>query len=256
MQKNLGIIDSGIGGLTILRDLLPYIGKHNLFYISDEDNVPYGSKSQSFMYQRTALMVENLIRSNVSLIVLACNTLTAETIDKLRENYSSIEFFGIEPYINYLNRDDSLKDKKIGLILTHATNKSKKFQSLRSRVDPNKIIEVIPMNHLAMIIESLKTKSFDDVKDAILSELSPVKKHDLDILILGCTHYPIIDHFIESELKVRCINPHKFLINRIVEFLALGAAQHQETSFNYDSNLSGKWRKVDIKDFHFLFLNT
>ncbi len=256
MQKSLGIIDSGIGGLSILKELISKISSYQIYYISDEDNVPYGNKSQNFMFDRTVAMVNQLKQVHVTKIILACNTLTAKTIDRLREKFDEIEFFGIEPYINYLNKDLSAHGKNTGLILTQATFDSLRFKNLQQRVDPENLIKVYPLKHLAMIIESLKTKNFEFVLPEINLELAPLKSKKLDILILGCTHYPIISSHIAKQLKVQCVNSHGRFVEHIVNKLNAFCDKHGPYSFFYDSNLSGNWLKVDIKDFQFLFLDT
>lgn len=251
MKKKIGIIDSGIGGLTFLNLLIVQKYSADYFYISDSENVPYGEKSQDFMLKRTRLMVNQLVKEGVQNIVLACNTLTAETIDSLRQIYP-LNFFGIEPYVNYINKENLEDNSKIGLILTPATFKSTRFINLKRKLDPLNKLEVYPLENLALLIEKLKVISLENIKSEIRKELEPVKAQNLKYLVLGCTHYPLIKDFIEKELDLKTIDPHIHVINHLVRHLNLKVGIESIDSFEYDHNLSGKWMTASIENFSFL----
>jgi glutamate racemase len=249
-MKKIGIIDSGIGGLTLLREFIHSAYSAEYFYISDESNVPYGGKTQQFMYERTQLMVEKLMAKNVETIVLACNTLTAETIDKLRSNYS-IKFIGIEPYINYQNKVESIGAKKLGLILTPATYASNRFKELQTKFDPDGKIVVLPLENLALLIEKLKYDSSEKIYLDLKNELKPLKELDLSHLILGCTHYPIIKELIERELNVIAVDPNKQVSQHLSNLLGLSKSKYPVEKFNYNFDLSDVWQYTSLKDFGF-----
>jgi glutamate racemase len=250
-MKKIGFIDSGIGGLSILNTLIESHYQAEFYYISDGDNVPYGNKSQSFMFERTQLMVESLTKLGVEVIVLACNTLTAQTIDRLRRE-TTIQFIGVEPYINFLNKAPT--KNSCGLILTQATYKSNRFKQLLSKYDPDQRIKVIPLPKLAIIIEQLKNKSFDLIKDEISQELEVVRSFNLGYLILGCTHYPIVSNYIESYLGLKTINPHLSVIERIADICRLKKTSKVQDKFHYKSNLSDQWSEESITSLNFLNL--
>ncbi len=246
-MKKIGFLDSGLGGLSLLKNFFNSQLSGEIFYISDEANVPYGEKSQQFMLAQVSRMVEALEAKGVDLIVIACNTLTAETIDCLRKNFAT-PFVGIEPYLNIINHHQSLKS--YGLILTEATYKSERFKSLKERFDPKDEVKVFPLKKLALLIEKLKYVSFEQVKDEINLELDRVG--DVNVLILGCTHYPLISTYIESYLKVKTIIPDGAIVQRIQEVLRLEKSSSSRSDFSYSSDLGQSWETVTIDEFNFL----
>lgn len=250
-MNSIGIIDSGIGGLTILKQLISKNLDANFYYISDEDNVPYGGKSQTFMLSRMKEMTEKLIKKNVQGILIACNTATAETIDHLRNHYK-IPFIGIEPYINYINKLDT-KEKKLGVILTQATFNSNRFKNLVISLDPKKLISIYPLQELALLIEKLKYSKFEDIKQKVDKELLILKDQELTHLILGCTHYPILSKYIESTLDLVTIDPSAFVIDQLIESLGLKILKKtNKNEFYYNANNSSLWKKTDLKSLIFI----
>jgi glutamate racemase len=249
-MKKIGIIDSGIGGLTLLKEMINSRYEAEFYYISDETNVPYGEKSQEFMFERTKLMVGKLIEKQVDTIVLACNTLTAETIDKLRTEYQ-IHFVGIEPYLNFLNNIESNDASKIGLILTVATYNSKRFKQLQQKIDPQNEISIFPMKKLAQNIEKLKYDDSVEVYSDIKNELSTLKNSGLSHLILGCTHYPIIKNIIEDILNVKTVDPNIYVLNHISSLIQLVKSNEIKTQFFYNANLGDKWESIKLNEFKF-----
>lgn len=239
-MKKIGIIDSGIGGLTILDKLLNESLHAEFFYISDEVNVPYGEKTQEFMLKRTKLMVDKLLTKKVVCIVLACNTLTAETIDELRRIYK-VKFIGIEPYINFINKTQLHDREKVALILTQATFKSARFQELKLKLDPNELIDFYPLKNLALIIERLKKIEFDKIRPLILEEINILRNKGYSHLILGCTHYPIIGEFLEEYLGVNVIDPHISIVKRVIEICKLTKSGKPNRTIHYNANAGDEW---------------
>jgi len=170
-MKKIGILDSGIGGLSLLNEILSQNFLAEYYYISDNENMPYGNKSQDFMLKRIRVLVQKLLDKNVEAIIIACNTATAETIDKLRVEFD-LPFFGIEPYINYLNHSH---DENLALILTEATYNSKRFQLLTQKLDSNNKVKIFPLKNLALTIEKLKEVPFSEIEKDVYKELSFIK---------------------------------------------------------------------------------
>ncbi len=251
----IAIIDSGIGGLTVLKDLINLNCAVDFYYISDEENVPYGDKTQNFMYERVCDMLEICHEEGIKHFVLACNTLTAETIDRVRDEYPEDQFFGIEPYINYLNKGTFSPGKKLGLILTPATFASKRFKLLKQLKDPSDIISCYTPSNLALLIEDLKYKHFNEVRPFLEAELEFLRQESLDFLLLGCTHYPIIGKFIEQYLELKTINPHDKIARHIVDSMGLDQSLTSTSSFMYNAKCSRDWKSVKLEDFYFLNQN-
>ncbi len=247
-MKKIGILDSGIGGFSLLKELLDQNLDAQYFYISDNDNVPYGDKSQEFIYTRMKVLVNELLLQKVEAVLIACNTATVETIEKLRSDFK-VKFIGIEPYINYLNHTNH---KDIALILTEATYRSSRFKELQASCDPNGIVEIFPLKNLALIIEKLSYKNFQSIKTEIKLELDSINLSKFTELILGCTHYPLIKNFIEENYKLKCIDPNLAVIKELKKQANLLVQEQQQSkSFLYNFNVHTGWKTKDLSQFFF-----
>lgn len=232
MSKKIGVIDSGIGGTSLLFELLERSFNADYFYLSDSKNVPYGGKSQDFMLERMELMLASL--PELDACVIACNTLTAQTIEKLREK-AKFQIFGIEPYINYINHRVN-KTEKVALIATVATAHSERFKALVEKYDPTHEVEIFPLADLAMLIENYKNIDWKKIDE----ELSVLMNRNIDKLILGCTHYPLIKKHIESYLDLNTIDPNGAVVNHIANILKLEKGQSQAFfRFNFEDSWQG-----------------
>lgn len=243
-MRKIGILDSGLGGFSLLKDLMESSLDAEYFFITDNDHVPYGEKSQNYILERMKVLTQKLLDQNVEAIIIACNTATVETINKLRDIYN-VKFFGIEPYINYINHSTN---EKLALILTEATFKSERFKFLVNKFDPKREVSVFPLKNLAIIIEKLYKNSFSEIKNEVFNELEFLNEEKFDSLILGCTHYPLIKNYIENEFKIKTIDPNKYVIKEVIKNLSL---KHSAllTSFYFNYNASSEWSKREIKDY-------
>ncbi|MCB0271482.1 MAG: glutamate racemase [Bdellovibrionales bacterium] len=248
MKKTIGVIDSGIGGLTFVQEIQKQKLNVNLLYVCDSRNVPYGGKSQGFMKERIEIMMQNLLGKKIDAVLMACNTLTAETIDGLRSRFH-LPIVGIEPYMRHAKLTTS--QAKYALILTPATFSSKRFQKLQMENDPASKIDVFPLTKLAMLIESLKNNPFDAIREEVSKELLILKDKGYTHLILGCTHYTIISRWIESYLNVEVVDPTRNVIEHMKMMLSLGSSTPDE-SFLYSEDCGERWDSKAMKDFAFM----
>jgi len=246
MKKRLGIIDSGIGGLSLLDGMSCANLNLDYFYCSDNKNVPYGEKTQAFMVQRVVEMVEGIKKKNVDAILLACNTLTAQTIDLLRDKYS-LPFIGIEPYINFYNLLDPDQSKLV-LILTKATFDSARFKKLRDLKDPHHKVDVFTPAHLAVLIESCKG-NFQSHRKILKEELELLKDKNYTHCILGCTHYPFVKEFIANYLNLEVIDPTEHVVKEVRRVLDLGTIKKSQDKFEYSTDCAQSWNKTS---FHYI----
>jgi len=250
MTKKLGIIDSGIGGLTLLRQLITRKLDLEYLYVCDSKNVPYGNKTQKFMLDQMTHMVNNLLEHKPDAILIACNTATAETIESLRSNFE-VPFIGTEPYLTYpkIQRDSS---HKYALILTPATEKSKRFQRLRNEKDPKGLIDIHPLENLAMILERLKVEPFCTLEKEVSHELNGLVNKGYTHLILGCTHYPIISSYIEEYLRLKVINPEENIAKHLQSTLKTSLKAQLSSNFDYSTDTGVSFTQKNLKDFPFL----
>lgn len=214
-RKKIGIFDSGIGGFSILIELLKVLPGHDYYYLSDVPNAPYGTKSGEFIANRCELLSSELISSGVDLILVACNTATAEGIDKLRAKFD-IPFVGVEPFVKSVE-SMNLSDKNLraAVITTEAMFESKRFKSLLRKFDPKNKIYAHACPNLASLIEEAYSSGYKKLEQKIEAELAPLKNKSLTHLILGCTHYPLIAEKIESSLGLKCISPCLSVAKRV-----------------------------------------
>lgn len=243
----IGVFDSGIGGFSILREIMATIPGIEIDYISDEEFAPYGGRTDKEIIERSNQISGMLLDRGAELIVVACNSATAAAIAQLRRIHTGTHFVGVEPYINILNHDHQFPGiSKAAVITTVLTGNSAKFKKLRKNLDPKGAIQHLSMPRLASITEQiLKEGLTDSLLLSLRSELSPLVGLDLSHLILGCTHYPLISRLIEEELNVRTVSAAPHVARRVKSLIhCCGETLPEEFSFLSTSNM--KWEKRDI----------
>lgn len=188
----IGLLDSGIGGVTVLKEILKVIPKGHFIYYSDSLYNPYGDKSYEFVYKRVKEIVDSLLDKGVKVIVLACNTASAICVKRLREEYKDILFIAIEPAYKIVH--DYNPSGTTLVMATNGTLSSEKFLALYHKFDNNKTI-LLPCSGLADLIEEGNNAKIDEYLKKNIS-----KYKDIDNVVLGCTHYPLIKDNIEKIL--------------------------------------------------------
>ncbi len=187
----IGIFDSGIGGLTILEEIKKIIVHNNIIYYADSKNNPYGTKTDDELKKITSDIVDYLINQNCKIIVIACNTATTRCISYLRSKYPNIIFIGTEPAIKIACDNNYLNTLVLG---TTATVNSKSVQKLiEKNKKPHQKIYLKACEGLANAIETNNNIKIDEL---LKEYLSPY--HDIDSIILGCTHYPYVKDKIQK----------------------------------------------------------
>lgn len=183
----IGIIDSGIGGVTIFREILKSIPKGHFIYYSDSINNPYGDKSKKEILDILDNVVTKLIDMGCTIIVIACNTASSIGVSYLREKYRKILFIATEPAYKMVH--DYNPQGKTLVMATRGTIESEKFLELYHKYDNHNTI-LLSCIGLAELIENNQ-----DVRKYLNELLGKYK--DIDNVVLGCTHYPLI----KSEIK-------------------------------------------------------
>ena len=184
----IGVFDSGIGGLTVLKRLIDKYPNNEYIYYGDTKNIPYGDKSIDELKVLASNIVEFLISKNVDMIVIACGTVSSNLSNYLKEKYNIKIVDIISPVINYLNNSEY---EKIGVIATNATINSKVFSK-----SLNKDIKEVACPMFVPLIESNNLCELEKYLDNYLNDIK-----DRDIIVLGCTHYPIIKDEINKYLN-------------------------------------------------------
>lgn len=213
-MTKIGFFDSGIGGLFILGTVAKEVPGLSCYYISDDAFFPYGTKSEKQIIDRSFYLTETLIKEGIKHIVVACNTATAVAIDLLREKYPEVNFIGVEPYINIINKDEN-KAHQTAVLVTPSTATSVRFLNLKKRLDPRDLVDIVPLKNLASLAEEIfykgETSSLESKVEEELHSLKGLYHH----VILGCTHYLHIEKMISKILNAICVSPATAIAKRV-----------------------------------------
>ena len=195
MNKNekIGVFDSGIGGVTVLKEIVKILPNEDYICYSDSKNNPYGDKSDNEIISLCDNIVKFFIHQNCKAIVIACNTASAKSVQFLRRKYPNIIFIAIEPAYKMVH-DYSYNSKTL-VMATKGTIESEKFNLLYHKYDNHKTI-LLPCIGLADIIEDGKTT---EIRKYLRTHLEKYKGN-VETVVLGCTHYPLIQNLIEDVL--------------------------------------------------------
>ena len=202
----VGVFDSGVGGLTVSREIMRHLPNENIVYFGDTARVPYGSKSKDNIIRYSRQIIHFLKTKGVKAIVIACNTASALALDVVREE-SDIPIIGVvEPGARAAL--DVTVSKKIGVIGTEATIRSSMYEKIIQGIDP----EAVVIGKACPLFVPLVEEGFAKhqvTKEIIDFYLSSFLETDIDSLILGCTHYPLLRSRIREYVggKMTLVNP-------------------------------------------------
>lgn len=189
----IGVFDSGIGGVTVLSEILRILPKENYFYYSDSKNNPYGDKTDKEIKQLCDQIVQYLLKQECKIIVIACNTASAKAVQYLRKKYSQMLFIAIEPAYKMVH--DYAYDGATLVMATKGTINSEKFNILLKKFDNHKTF-LLPCVGLADRIEQGNREEIRKyLKETIGSYQGKVEN-----VVLGCTHYPLVKKEIKEIL--------------------------------------------------------
>lgn len=184
----IGIFDSGVGGISIWKEIKQRMPNEDTVYLADSANAPYGQKSKEQILQLSCKNTELLLQLGCKIVVVACNTATTNAIAYLRSNYG-VPFIGIEPAIKPAALHS--KSKTIGVLATKGTLSSSLFSSTsKSHANGIRIIEQEGTG-LVELIEAGNSSS-EETKKLLATYVQPMLDAQIDHLVLGCTHYPYL----------------------------------------------------------------
>lgn len=198
---NLGIFDSGLGGLSILKEILKKNTYDKIIFFGDTKNVPYGEKDRETLFKLTRNNIRFLREKGADEIVAACGTVSSSVLEDVKKEYD-FKITGIIEAALKETREVS-KNKKVGVIATKATVNTHAFKRALEGYD---VYEVACPKFVVLIEEGkIESKEMDEAIDEYLGVL---KKENIDTLILGCTHYPLIADKLDAYLehKVKLVN--------------------------------------------------
>ncbi len=186
----IGLMDSGMGGLSVLKELLKYDSELEIVYYGDLKNSPYGEKDASEVLELVRSVCKFLQKENVSAILLACNTATSAAAQTLRKEFS-IPIFGMEPAIKPAILQNP--GKKVALLATPVTQREEKLQRLKSELKAEELVLSISCPGLAGLVDQ---GDFDKAEKYLRPILANLQEQDVENLVLGCTHYVFLKQII------------------------------------------------------------
>ncbi len=194
----IGFFDSGVGGLSVLKEAIKLLPNEDFIYFGDSKNAPYGTKTVDEVKELTFKAVDFLLSKNVKSIVIACNTATSAAIDDLRAFYKNIPIIGIEPALKPAVELD--KDGKIIIMATPMTLVEAKFNNLMKSYADTRAIIPLPCAGLVELVESGVVEG-TIVNSYLKNKLKPYLDEPISSIVLGCTHYPFIRNELEKILS-------------------------------------------------------
>ena len=194
----IAVIDSGVGGISVLRELIKIMPRENYIYFGDSKNAPYGSKDKAEVLAITRDNLEMLKEKGIKALVVACNTATSAAVRILREENPELVIVGIEPAIK--PPAVTLDNPRVLVMATPLTLKEEKFKRLVERYSDKAEIIPLPCHRLAELIENGHIDS-PELDSYIAYLLEPYREQNIDALVLGCTHYPHVREIIERHIS-------------------------------------------------------
>ena len=183
----IAVFDSGVGGISVLRELVKLMPEENYLYFGDSANAPYGKRTTQEVKVLTLNAAGMLFERGIKALVVACNTATAAAIEDLRQEYPDLVIVGIEPALKMAT--DRFPHGHVGIMATQVTLREEKLEHLVGRF-PDARVERIPAPGLVELVEQGKAE--DAETEALLEGILAPWVGQLDAIVLGCTHYPFV----------------------------------------------------------------
>ncbi len=214
----IGIFDSGIGGLSILKLMHEAFPHERLLYLGDQAHVPYGQRSATDIRRFSAEITRHFLRRNVKLMVVACNTATAAALNYLREMFPNTAFVGMEPAVKPAAAQT--RTGQVGVLATAGTFVSPRYASLMTRYAQNVVVHEDPCLGLVERIEAGDLTSAE-TRSLLTDILTPMQAAQVDTLVLGCTHYPFVRPLLEELAPtMTLIDPAPAVVKQVERVLS------------------------------------
>lgn len=237
MDRPIGVIDSGVGGLTVAEELMRQLPREKLIYLGDTKRCPYGPRSKEEVQKFTWEMVQFLLKKNIKLLVIACNTATAFAIEELKKTLDIPVIGVINPGARAAIK--TTKNKHIGIIGTEGTVASGAYPKALKGIDPKIETTALACPLFAPMVEK-GIFSGEEAMQTVAATLLPLKNNmKMDTLILGCTHYPLLKPLIQE------------FMGKEVTVISSSEETARETSFVLElSHLLNKTAQQPIHEFY------
>lgn len=227
----IGVFDSGVGGLSVLRELVRALPHEKFIYFSDNAHCPYGGKSAAYVIDRARWITDFLLGRGCSMIVIACNTATAAAVATLREEYPAVPFVGIEPAIKPAAA--ATLTGVVGVLATRGTLSGEKYHIALGRMPAGiRVVEHVGEGFVELVERGFEgdglgagaaggaagrdgavgaagaaggNERFGGARETVAASVYPLLEAGADVLVLGCTHYPFLSDCISSVASEWCL---------------------------------------------------
>lgn len=233
-NRPIGIFDSGLGGLTVLKEIMELMPTESIVYFGDSGRAPYGTKSKETVIKFALQDVRFLINQDIKMVVIACNTASAYSFDEIKKNFDIPVVEVIKPGAAAAVKDTKIK--KVGVIGTSATITSSVYDRAINEIDSNINI----YSKACPLFVSLAEEGWweNDISRRIAEEyLNSLKNEDIDTLVLGCTHYPLLSNTI-ADVMGRDIK----LVNSALEVAKVVKQVIEERNIMRDKKIAPVYR--------------
>ena len=236
-EKAIGLLDSGLGGLSVYRELKKQLPQERAIYFGDTGHAPYGEKTNSQVLEYVFSIADFLLQQEVKMIIIACNTATAVALDKVIERYNIPIIGVIQP-----GAEEAIKktrNKKKVIVGTDVTIRNKSYKKTIKEMDSTIITySNACSNQIIREMEERALKDESKIKALLKECVSPLIKSGVDTLVLGCTHYPFLSKYIDQELspEIILVDPAEATVKEAKEWLTrhhliYNTGQYREDTF-------------------------
>ena len=243
----IGIFDSGIGGLSVFREIRKVLPEESYAYFSDNAHCPYGEKSKEYIIERAREITRFLIGKGADIIVVACNTATAAAIAALREEFP-IRFIGMEPAVKPAAQ--STRTGVVGVLATAGTLKATKYIDTRAKwAQGVRIVEHVGQGFVEIVEKGMTEGTETD--EIVKASLKPLLDEGADRIVLGCTHYPFLTGSIRKtagplypERDIEVIDPAPAVARHLLEVMEEEGLVRKD-GFRMELHSSGDIRQLE-----------
>lgn len=238
----IGIFDSGVGGLSVFKEIKKLLPEESYIYYSDNAYCPYGEKSKEEIIDRARTITSFLLDQGAEIIVVACNTATAAAISSLRREFP-IKFIGMEPAIK--PAASISRTGVVGVLATAGTLKAEKYLDNRGKFSENvRIVEHVGQGFVELVEKGITTGP--EAEETVSKSLKPLLDENADTIVLGCTHYPFLSDTIKKvaedevpEREIKVIDPAPAVARHLVEVMHQEGLEIKEEGFRIYLHSSG-----------------
>jgi glutamate racemase len=225
----IGIFDSGVGGISVLRAVRAQMPEESVIYFGDQGHIPYGPRPMEQIRDFSEAITNFLLERGAKIIVVACNTASAAALKYLREKFADVQFVGMEPAVK--PAAETTQTGKVGVLATPATFQGALYASVVERFANG--VELL-QNTCSGLVQQIERGNLNGAETRKILEdaLLPMLEKDIDTVILGCTHYPFVIPIIEEIVgeKVRVIDPAPAVARQVKRLLEAGGMRNDPSA--------------------------